>query len=171
MKSARPHNRSIAAAWSVILVACSTGCMMQPGQGETYGSRDSEIDFMGASLAPGTRVEIQALHPTRGWERLAEVTAEMRYADHNGDWYIWFAEQRVPREYWTRGFYRYEAQLRAINLVDGQPVYTFERSFPWDSFVAPTGPEYLTMELAEMWIRWGHGTTVTIYAHDLHLLH
>ena len=73
--------RLACAACSAVIVACSTGCMIQPGHGQRYSSRDSVIQFMGASLSPHTRIEIQAYHPDCDrWERLAETTPELTAA-------------------------------------------------------------------------------------------
>ena len=121
---------------------------------------------MGAVREYGTPVEIQAYHPRRGWEAIAETTAEMPYHDHNGVWFVWDVERAVPRDFWTWTGSCAEVRLRAVNAVDRQPLYAFDKSFPWYQSFTPTEPAWRSMSEVDMWFTWGHGNEVTVYSHD-----
>jgi hypothetical protein len=169
MSIATLSNRAAAAA-AAVLAVCSAGCMLEPGHDEFIGYTNEPVSFTGVLQEPGVEVEVQALHPTRGWEPIFTATSMFwSIRDRNGSWHPWMAEQRVPSEYWTDQFpgvplYK-QATLRAVVPdYDDEVLFTFEQTFPWmDAVVhggywAGPGPDLL-----EIWDRWGHGKTVTIY--------
>jgi hypothetical protein len=142
--------------------------MVTPGDGGCYPSTDHEIDFIGAVPDDGTPVFVQALHPTRGWETIAYAVADWPYYDHNGRWYTWSVEQRIPPEYWTpvsATSIRRQATVRAVT-PSGIALYTFRNDYPWLEQALGYYDEG-ELGLDEIWERWGHGTSVTIYANEL----
>lgn len=54
-----------------------------------------------------------------------------------------------------------------MNLDQNQTLFTFDSSFPWYLLVNPPSPTYASMDVMEMWVRWGHGTEVTVYTDEV----
>jgi len=143
-----------------LLGLTSTGCMISPQHGEDVGRIDNLIAFYGATTLPRQRLEIQALNPMGGWERISDATTvDVATELESGTWYIWgnlFV--RIPRRYWRdAGAGRMSAIVRTRVLegdVLGSPaLLTFENGFEPNDY----------SDVSTMWDEYGHGRSVTVY--------
>lgn len=83
------------------LLACSSGCMLQPTNGTKVAHRGAPIDFLGFDPAPDMTITIEALDPEGGdWE--AVRTMKSSTLALNG-YYQWQDRFSIPTRFWEPG--------------------------------------------------------------------
>ncbi len=139
-------------------LVASTGCMTTPGHYENVGSVSDEVTFTGWLQEPDRWVRIQARTPgagrwvTIGWARSDDTP----YHYSGGDWYYWETNRTVPPEYWIYLDGHFWAEVRAVDYLSNEPLYTFEAGyFSYFDYREP---------LEDLWADHGHGASVTIAA-------
>ena len=152
------HGKVVGLALLAATAMGLTGCMTTPGDYENIGRVTDDVHFEGFVVEPNRTIRIQARVPGPGnWETIGWARSGDRAISYSGsDWYNWSRSLRVPAKYWIYLDGHHWAEVRAVDYLENEPLYTFKAGFySYFDFDVP---------LLELWAEHGHGQSVTIAA-------
>jgi hypothetical protein len=142
---------------ALAVLAVSSGCMTNPGDGEVIGNRSTPVSFSGFTQNPNEPVAVWARRAGDGswvWLGTTVTGSHALYLD-DAAWYPWAASRAIPWECWQGVYGYYTAELAAT--TPGGELYTFEQGF-WNY-----RGQY--DDILTMYNERGAGTRVHVYAY------
>ncbi|MCP4477395.1 MAG: hypothetical protein GY818_04825 [Planctomycetaceae bacterium] len=139
-----------------VAISLSTGCCIQPYNNMRV--RSFAVEFLGFSLKPNERIEIQAkggIDPLADdeWETVGELwtDSEPSAKTMDGVAYFGFASRglRIPRRCWDRYGDSHVTAIRCVNS-DGRVLFTADES------VVEAGLEVFGLDLIDAWMQYGN---------------
>jgi hypothetical protein len=119
-----------------VLMLVATGCMLDPGDGDSVGPTNEPIRFYGYHDKPGVPVVVEAYMNRPGsyfqdWDVVGRTTTSTTPLNFDGrQWYAWSVQAPLPYLAWVRGYRGGKATVRSRPNASYQSVDEFYSVVP-----------------------------------------